>query len=373
MVRLAAGNARARLTWVVTLGVIVFAIGGVSALVELRSHDFIAIYAAASLVFAGHGGAIVDPGAVLAAERAAEPTRTVLLPWVQPPVVALVLAPLAALPFAAASVVMTAISTACLTWSVHRLGILADATQRARLFALALFAPPATIALTQGQTSPFVLALIALSIAASPFWRGVALGLTLIRPQTFALFALAGLGERRGALGLASGAGVVVLGSVLVVGVDGMLAYGAALLDAGGWSVTGEEGLRAAISWVGPAIALGTPAFGLVATAASLAIGAIIVLRSHDRERIVAASSWAALGSPHVLLHDGLLSYPGVAARSWSTVRLAIIVGTGYLAALLHQAGLPVAPLWLLGVAWMRAARREPDLLLGPQGSNLTT
>lgn len=351
----AAGTGPARLGWIAALGGILFAIGCVSALVELRSHDFTAIYAAASLVLAGHGGAIVDPAAVLAAERAAEPTRTVLLPWVQPPVVALMLAPLAVIPFAAASVVMTAINTVCLTWSVHRLGILAVPTQRARLLVLGLFAPPATIALTQGQTSPFVLALVALSISASPFWRGVALGLTLIRPQTFPLLALAALSGRRGALGLAAGAGSVVLGSALVVGVDGMLAYGAALADAGGWSVTGAQGVRTAISWVGPAIALGVPALGLVATAASLAVGAIVVLRSTDRARIVAASSWGALGSPHVLLHDGLLSYPAVAARSWSTVRLTIIIGSGYVAALLHQAGIPVVPLWLLGVARMRS------------------
>jgi hypothetical protein len=81
----------------------------------------------------------------------------------------------------------------------------------------------------------------------------------------------------------------------------------------------------------------------------------VVVLRSRDEARIVAASSWAALGSPHVLLHDGVLSYPAVAARSWSTVRLAVIVGTGYAAALVHQAGIPVAPLWLLGVARMRS------------------
>jgi hypothetical protein len=346
--------AKARLAWIVTLGVIVFAIGGVSALIELRSHDFIAIYAAASLVLGGHGRAILDPAAVLAAEHAAEPTRTVLLPWIQAPVVALLLAPLAALPIGVASVVMTAASAACLTWSVHRLGILAPAAQRARLFALALFAPPTTIALAQGQTSPFVLALVALSLTASPFWRGVALGLTLLRPQTFGLFALAALTGRRSALGLALGAGLVLLGSTAVVGVDGMFAYGGALLDSGQWSVTGDQGVRTAISWVGPAIVLGVPMLGLVATAVSFAVGAIVVIRSEGPARIIGASSWAALGSPHVLLHDGLLSYPAVAARSWSTARLAAIVGTGYAAALLHQAGIPVAPLWLLGIARLR-------------------
>ena len=342
--------------WIAALGLILFAIGAVSTVVELRSHDFTAIYAAASMVLAGHGAAVVDPAAVLAAEHAAEPSRSVLLPWVQPPVVALVLAPLALFPFGAAAVAMAAIGTACVVWSVHRLGILAVPAQRARLFALALFAPPATIALTQGQTSPFVLALVAFSISASPFSRGVALGLTLIRPQTFPLLALAALTGTRGALGLATGAGTVLLGSALVVGTDGMRTYAAALIDAGGWSVTGEEGVHAAISWVGPAIALGLPGLGLVLSAGSLLIGAIVVLRSAGRERIVAASSWAALGSPHVLLHDGLLSYPAVAARSWSTVRLAIIVGTGYLAALLHQVGVPVAPLWLLWLARVRAA-----------------
>lgn len=342
-----------RLAWILALGAVVFAVGAVSAVVELRSHDFIAIYAAASLVLAGNGAAIVDPQAVLAAEHAAEPSRTVLLPWIQPPVVALLIAPLAALPLTAASVLMTAINTACITFAVHHLGVLAAAAQRARLLPLALFAPPATIALTQGQTSPWVVALLALALRASPFWRGLALGLTLIRPQTFALFALAALTGWRGACGLVAGLGIVGLGSLLVVGVDGMATYARALLDAGSWSVSGAEGVHAAISWVGPAIALGIPAVGLIATAVSLAVGAVIVARSRDGDRIVAASSWAALGSPHVLLHDGLLSYPAVAARSWSTMRLMVIVGSGYGAALLHQAGIPVAPVWLLGVARM--------------------
>jgi hypothetical protein len=71
-----------------------------------------------------------------------------------------------------------------------------------------------------------------------------------------------------------------------------MLAYAIALLDSGSWSVTGEQGLRAAIIWVGPAIVLGAPALGLVATAGSFAIGAIVVMRSAGPARIVGASSW---------------------------------------------------------------------------------
>lgn len=360
MHREAVSGRGSRFLWILSLGAVVFAIGAVSAVVELRSHDFIAIYAAASLVLAGTGAAILDPQTVLAAEHAADPTRTVLLPWIHPPIVGLLVAPLAALPFTVASVVMTAINTVCLTFAAHRLGVLVAASQRVRLFALALFAPPATIALTQGQTSPWVLCLLTLSLTLSPFWRGFALGLTLIRPQTVALFALAALTGWRGALGLVSGIGVVGLGSLLVVGFDGLIEYGRAVVDAGTWSVSGAQGLHAAISWVGPAIAAGIPAAGLIATGFCLAIGAVTVARSHDRDRIVAASSWAALGSPHVLLHDGLLNYPAVAARAWSTWRLVFIVGSGYAAALIHQGGIPVAPLWLLVVARMRTADPEP-------------
>jgi len=368
MNRAAVSEPVSRLPWILTLGAVLFVIGSVSAVIELRSHDFIALYAAASLVLAGNGAAILDPQAVLAAEHAAEPTRTVLLPWIHPPFVALLVAPLAGLPIVAASVVMTAISCMCLVFAAYRLGVLAAASQRVRLFALALFAPPATIALTQGQTSPWVLALLALSVGASPFWRGLVLGLTLVRPQTFALFAVAALTGWRATVGVVSGAAIVGLGSLLVVGPDGMVRYGNSLVDAGTWSVSGAQGVRAAVSWVGPAIALGLPAVGLAATGVSLAIGAIVVVRSRGPARIVAASAWAMLGSPHVLLHDVVLSYPAVAARCWSTRRLVLIAGGGYAAAILHQAGIPVAPFWLLGVARLRTHEPAGDETVSTRG-----
>ena len=131
-------------------------------------------------------------------------------------------------------IAMTALNVGCLAWSLTSLGRLAAAGQHTRLFALALFAPPALIALTQGQTSPTVLALVASAVGARPLGRGIALGLTLIRPQTFPLLALAALTNRTAALGLAAGAAIVVGGSALVVGPDRLVSYMATLLSAAG-------------------------------------------------------------------------------------------------------------------------------------------
>jgi hypothetical protein len=348
-------NAQRRLGLVAVLAAL--AIGAVSAVIDVRSHDFVALYAAARLVLDGRGPAVLDPAAVLAAEHAAEPTRDVLLPFVHPPVVALALAPLAATGIVPAVIAMTALNVGCLAWSLTRLGRLAAAGQHTRLFALALFAPPALIALTQGQTSPAVLALVASAAGARPLGRGLALGLTLIRPQTFPLLALAALTDRTAALGLAAGAAIVVGGSAIVVGPDGLASYIATLVSATGWSTTGEQGVRTAIGWAGPALALGIGTAGLVASAVCALAGAVIVRRRRDTDAIARASLWSLLASPHVLLHDGLLAYPAVASASTTTRRALALALSGYAVALIHQAGLPIAPFWLLGLTLLGSER----------------
>lgn len=343
---------------VLALTALTFAIGAISGVVEIRSHDFIAIYAAARLVALGRAPEILDPASVLAMEHAADASRVVLLPWVHPPAVAVLLAPLGTLPLIPAFLVMTILSTVSLTFAVLRLGGLVAPEQRRRLFPFALLAPPTTIALTQGQTSLFVLALVAGSLGARPFTAGLLLGLCAIRPQTFPLLALAALGDRTRALGLLVGAGTVTLVSTLAVGPTGMVGYAVTLLGAASWSVTGEHGVSAAISPVGPALALGLPLAGLVFAGVALVAGVIIVARQGGDERSIRASAWALLASPHVLLHDAVLAYPALARCVSTTRALMVYVGSGIAAALLHQSGVPIAPLWLLAVALMPRAGR---------------
>ena len=277
------------------------------------------------------------------------PARDLLLPWVHPPAVALLLAPLGALPILPAFAVMTAVGTAALAIAAYRLAPLADPAQRHRLYPFALLAPTSTIALTQGQTTPVVLLLVASAIGARPFLAGLLLGLTAIRPQTLPLFGIAAIGDRDRLTGFATGVSLIAFLSLLVVGPDGLARYASQLLTAGSWAATGEYGVATAIGWIGPALALGLPLIGLALAALSLVIGAVLVLRGPLR--IEQAAVWSLLASPHTLLHDGVLAYPAIAAYATSTRRTIALVGLGVIAALLHQWGAPVAPLYIAGVA----------------------
>jgi hypothetical protein len=89
------------------------------------------------------------------------------------------------------------------------------------------------------------------------------------------------------------------------------------------------------------------------------AIGAVAVLfRSRMfTTRTIDASTWSILAAPHALLHDAVMAYPAVARASTSTRAMVLWVGSGIAVALIQQAGVPLAPLWLLAVWWFSARR----------------
>lgn len=309
--------------------------------------DFVSQYAAARLVWLGHGPAILDPAAVLAAERAAAPGREVLLPFVQPPAVALLLAPLAALPFEAAFAVVAAVDAVMIAIA---LALLRPRTGPALSWtvALLLFAPPSAIAVAHAQTTPLVLLLVALSGRLGPRASGAALGLTLIRPQAAPLLLLAALADPRRRWAALLGAIAIVMASLAVVGIDGVSRYAAALVGAAGWSITGEHGLRTSIGWAGLALWLGVGPLGPILVLASLAAGAFAVVRAADEDRVRVAATWSLLGSPHALVHDALLAYPAVLAL---TSRRAAWDVASVLAWAAHVIVAPLGVLWSLVVA----------------------
>src|SRR5438093_6532006 len=331
------------------VALIAFVVAFLSGALDLQAHDFVAIYAAARLVALGRGSEILDPNAILQMEHAAQPARDLLLPWVHPPAVALVLAPLGALPIVPAFAVMTLVGTSALAIAAYRLAPLVAPAQRHRLYPFALLAPPSTIALTQGQTTPEVLLLVSSAVGARPFVAGLLLGLTAIRPQTLPLFGIAAMGDRARLAGFATGVALIAFLSLVVVGPGGVGTYARQLLTAGSWAATGEFGVATAIGWVGPALTLGVPLVGLALAALSLVIGALLVLRGP--RRVEQAAVWSLLASPHTLLHDGVLAYPAIAACARSTRRVLVLVGAGVATTLLHQWGAPVAPFYLAGVA----------------------
>jgi len=318
---------------------------------EPAGYDFVAFYAAARLVATGAASSVTDANALLAMEHAALPERTILLNNPNPPALALVMAPLGALPIGAAFAIWAALGAAALAAAAYLLGRLADARQRMRLLPFAILAPPSLIALAEGQTTPFVLLAVAGSLRAPPLWSGALLGLAAFRPQFLPLFALVALTERRRAIGFVATTVAVALVSLATVGFEGMARYPDLLTRIATELRPGELGLAALLRR-----AIGGEEIVLNAALAVVlyAIGAIAVfLRARTfTTRTVDASLWSILAAPHALLHDGVMAYPAVARAATTTGATVLWVGTGIIAALVQQAGIPVAPLWLLAVWW---------------------
>ena len=326
---------------------------------EPAGFDFVALYSAARLVATGSASSVTDADALLAMEHATLPERTVLLNDPNPPALALLMSPLGVLPLAAAFAIWAVLGAAALAAAGYLLGLLAEPRQRARLLPFAMLAPPSLIALTEGQTTPFVLLAVAASLRAPPFWSGALLGLAAFRPQLLPLFALVALSERRRAIGLVTMTAAVALVSLATVGFDGMARYPDLLTRIATELRPGELGLAALVRRV----AGGEDLLLNAALAAVLyAIGAIAVLvRSRVfTGRAVDASTWSILAAPHALLHDGVMAYPAVAQAATTTTATAIWVSSGVVVALIQQAGIPLAPLWLLAIWFWGRGERDP-------------
>jgi hypothetical protein len=297
---------------------------------------------------------VTDANALLAMEHATRPERTILLNDPNPPALALLMAPLGALPLVPAYAIWAALGAAALAAAADQLGRLADKRQRVRLLPFALLSPPSLIALAQGQTTPFVLLAVAASLRAPPFWSGALLGLTAFRPQFLPVFALVALTDRRRAIGLFSTSAVVALVSVATVGFEGMTRYPDLLTRAATELRPGELGLAALVRRaVGGEDLILNATLGVLIYA--LATGAVYMRSRMFTTRAVDASTWSILAAPHALLHDGVMAYPAVAQAASSTGATVLWVGSGIIVALVQQAGIPVAPLWLLAIWWMSA------------------
>jgi glycosyl transferase family 87 len=261
------------------------------------------------------------------------------------------MAPLGALPIVAAFAIWTALGAASLAAAGYLLGRLADARQRMRLLPFAILAPPSLIALAEGQTTPFVLLAVAASLRAPPLWSGALLGLAAFRPQFLPLFALVALTERRRAIGFVATTLAVALVSLATVGVEGMARYPDLLTRIATELRPGELGLAALVRRVigGEDIVLNA---ALAVVLYGIAAGAVFVRSRMFTTRAVDASLWSILAAPHALLHDGVMAYPSVARAAVSTRSTVLWVGSGLAVTLVQQAGVPLAPFWLLALWW---------------------
>ena len=84
----------------------------------------------------------------------------------------------------------------------------------------------------------------------------------------------------------------------------------------------------------------------------AVAAGAVFLRSRMFTTRAVDASVWSILAAPHALLHDGVMAYPAVARAATTSGGTVLWVGSGIVVALIQQAGIPLAPFWLLALWW---------------------
>ncbi|HEY6958837.1 MAG TPA: glycosyltransferase family 87 protein [Candidatus Limnocylindria bacterium] len=334
---------------IVCLGacVIAFAIAFAGWHASPASYDFLALYSSARLVATGHAADVADRDAILRVEHETRPERTLFLNNPNPPALSLVLAPLGALPFDVAYVLMLALLVAALAASAFLLAPLAPPGPRAWLFPFAMLAPASLIALVQGQTTPLVLLAIAASLRVAPRRSGLLVAAVAFRPQLLPIFAVVALVDRERRWPFVAGVTAIALVSLALIGPSGLPGYVDLVTSSAGELRPVDIGLPSLVRRV-----LGGDAFvNLTVSAALMVIGAVAVMRLPRDTRVPAATAWSVLASPHALMHDGVIAYPAVAAVSRDTRGAAMWVGAGIGASIVQQAGLPVAALYLLALA----------------------
>ena len=339
------------------------------------SIDFQTYWLAGSRVLQGEGARIYEPGGSvlgIPAELAASEFKNL-------PVVAVVFAPFGALDYLVAKRVfwwLSLLAIAATAWVCGRWLVPAmvgpPLARSLGAFALIAVMAPAHISLRHGQTTAWVVLLVAawwaLLVSRRPVWAGVALaGACLIKFPPFALLALDALRARwRAVLGCsATIAGVAVL-SVVLFGPALHRVYAAGVLEQSGQVMTGHnnQSLTATVTRVfeppvplndwtpRPAPAAATWAMRFVALA--LAVGAGLHIRKVRDVSLLrlpyeglAASALGIVVLPVAWDHYFLLLAPGmIAAGAALMVRgeRGLIAGLGVAYVLV---GVPTPAAWL--------------------------
>ena len=251
------------------------------------------------------------------------------LPFLNPPSVAFVIAPLAVLPATLGFALFVALSMAAIAVAYRVLTGPLGCPPLPTFFAV--FAVPGILSLALGQWAAILTLALVLALWAlrpRPILAGLALSVLLIKPQYLWLVPVALVVTRkwRVLLGLAIGAAVIAFSSLALVGPGEVHAWISVSLTAGGEQMAATFGL--------PGLAAG--AFGTDAgyitmgAAAALAVGAAWRWRRELRARPeLAVATFVCLSlvlSPHVLVQDCLLLAPAVALAARTRPRLAVAV-----------------------------------------------
>lgn len=187
-----------------------------------HQEDFGAYYLAAQALSSGFSPFDASEAERLAAAAGVDQHS----PYIYPPLLALLLRPFAALPYAAASAVWFGLSAGAFLWALSMLTTIVQMPWRRYRWACAaaVFLPPVHHTLQHGQITNFLFLMIvaaALDRRGGPAWAGAAAALKVFPATLAAVYALSG---RLAALG-------AMIGSAVMLTVAGAVAEPAATSD----------------------------------------------------------------------------------------------------------------------------------------------
>lgn len=349
-------------TWAAVLGFTVLWVALGSKIVPgARQHDFLNLYTGASLALDGNFAHMHSPDVQLTRERKFVPKTDALVPFVRLPFYALILAPLALLPFGVAFWVwlglQSAILIGCWIWAFRRWG--PDALVFGALYL------PTALGIAHGQDCVVMLVIVILTYSLADrqkdFASGAALGLGLIKFHLFLLWPVALLVQKRWRMlaGACAGVAAELLVSLLLAGPGGLVEYFQLLRkkDIEHLNPSPELGISV------HALAINLSADNLIVrgllVAGVVLLVAIACRRAPVWRWVAAASTGSLLVAPHVYGYDaGLLL-----ASLW----LAIFVSTDKwtrIAATLVTTPIPFL-MTLAGSPWAAASPLALLLFLG--------
>ncbi|GAC1635689.1 MAG: hypothetical protein NVS4B2_23380 [Chloroflexota bacterium] len=363
--------------------------------------DYFAYYAVSKMVLLGHAGDIYSFPPLLHFERLyAVPLKVVpvgVMPNVLPPFFALLLAPIAALPFAGGYLIWTVVNCLLLGWSLYRLMLYArvPGTWRVIFCFLAVIFTPVLVALFQGQVSLVLLALLTGMLLALRHGRDVVAGsllsLTLVKPQYAIAFLVLLLFHRRwrGIAAFMVGAAVLTFLPLPILGASVLADYVHTLLHAAAWG-PGVGGFNPSYnrSFAGFfQLLLAQPAANAMTVLLDLVVLASLALaaaRNSDIDLPFALTCTAALlVSQHVLIHDlSVLVLPAAIALRYREMRrkttvlvlagVYLGVSVGFLAVVYAPVQVPTIAVSALGL-WLWSSVRNPEHVARQEAGTLTS
>ena len=289
--------------------------------VGLSSIDFLSFYAAGKLVLAGTPALVYDQAAHYVAEQQVSAPGVPYVFFYYPPVFLLICAGLATLPYGMALLVFEGATFLLFAAVLRRI-----LGERGRTWLIPVLAFPATFwNFGQGQNAYLSAALLGtfgLLLERRPFTAGAALGALCFKPHLGLLtpFALAAAGRWRAFIAAGVSAGVLLLLSLLLLGLDPWAAYLAAMAGADGTYASGRINFAGFVSLFGGLRLMGVPiqvayvVQGIVTFGCGVAV--VLVWRQREAPALRQAALLAAtlLAVPLVLLYDQMIA---VLALAW--------------------------------------------------------